>query len=143
MSDVTAASSNVFAARPAAATDKKRKADQLVDGSTSVATPNSNGRSTFGQSLAPPQKVRHVKLPPPRRPERTGEWYSVTPGEWDGWAPEKRRKQSHVGIIEETEHGMLAPEPCVRCSNFGRPVAGGKSERLVCKVYKESAIGVQ
>lgn len=140
LSDVTAASSNIFAVRPAAVTGTKRKADKLSGASTSAANPNLNGPGASAQSSVPPRKIRHVKLPPPRRPEKTGKWYSVTPEEWEKFAPAKKRKESHVGIIEETEYGMLAPEPCWKCSSH---VRSNNSERLVCKVYKESAIGVQ
>lgn len=78
-------------------------------------------------------------IAPLRRPIRKDTWYSRYVGSDEHWAnvsPDRQRALSHVGYIEETEAGIVAPTPCYSCASYRRPLPGGGTEKQICMTYK-------
>ncbi|SMR53472.1 unnamed protein product [Zymoseptoria tritici ST99CH_3D1] len=69
-------------------------------------------------------------LAPIRRPGRR-----YTKKQWTRIPPDRQRQLSHKGYIEETDAGMVAPEPCSACSESSLPGANS-----VCMAYKPETV---
>ena len=90
--------------------------------------------STSNHSSEPAPKKPKGGLASPRRPTAENAFYSYMTKKVEHWEQSSRAHRmflSHVGRIEETDAGMLAPEPCDICKRGNRP----------CRVYKEEFAG--
>lgn len=78
-------------------------------------------------------------IAPLRKPTNLNAWYGRMVGSDEKWAklkPARQRQASHIGYIEETEAGMMAPEPCLACSSSLWPRPDGTLEKHDCKIYR-------
>lgn len=48
------------------------------------------------------------------RPQRVGEWWSVSEEEWEEAKPRRRALLAHAGEIMEGDHGVLSSNRCLR-----------------------------
>ncbi|KAK3705890.1 hypothetical protein LTR37_013043 [Vermiconidia calcicola] len=71
-----------------------------------------------------------------RRPVYSGQYYSVATQIFLGRGTAKRRMLSHVGRIEESEHGVESEVACTQCHELESP---DLSRSIRCKVYNEEA----